>query len=105
MTPTRTVLRNLVLRVLVSESALVGPEADGASWQSLARSTAGHAVILDLAPVSCMDAGGLGILVAFAEAVRARGGELRLDHVQPYVRRMVEVTGLAEAIGLHLVSP
>jgi len=100
MTPTRTALRNLVLRVVVSEPSLVGPVADAASWQSLARCAAGHAVILDLAQVSRMDAGGLGILVAFAEAVRARGGELRLDRVQPRIREMAAVVGLTAAIGL-----
>jgi len=101
MTPTRTVLLNLVLRVVVSEPALMGPAADATAWQSLARAAAGHALILDLAQVSRLDAGGLGILVAFAEAVRARGGELRLDRVQPRIREMVAVVGLATALGLY----
>jgi anti-anti-sigma factor len=55
-------------------------------------------VILDFAGVSRMDAGGLGILAAFAEAIVARGGCLRLARVARRVRRTIEVAGLAEVL-------
>lgn len=100
MTPPPSAERGFVLRVLVSEPALLGPGADGSSWQSLARASAGRAVILDFAGVSRIDAGGLGILAAFVEAVRARGGCLRLARVRPCVRQMVEVAGLAGVVGM-----
>ena len=104
MTPPLTAVRGLVLRVRVSEPAILGPKADGPSWQSLARAAAGRAVVLDFAGVSRMDAGGLGILAAFAEAIAARGGYLRLARVPPHLRRMIEVTGLADAVGLHTAA-
>ena len=100
MTPTLAAVRGLVLRVRVQEQALLGPEADGSFWLSLARAAAGRAVILDFARVSRVDAGGLGILVAFAEAVHARGGCLRLARVRPRVRRLVEVAGLTWVVGM-----
>ena len=102
MTPPLAAVRGLVLRVRVQEPTLLGPGADESSWLTLARAAAGRAVILDFARVSRLDAGGLGILAAFAEAVHARGGCLRLARVRPRVRRMVEVTGLVEAMGLHV---
>lgn len=98
MTPPPAAVRGLVLRVRVSEPSLLGPGADWSSWQPLARASAGRAVILDFAGVSRIDAGGLGILAAFAEAVHARGGCLRLARVRPYVQRMVEVAGLAGVV-------
>jgi anti-anti-sigma factor len=100
MTPLLAAVHGLVLRVRVQEPALLGPGADQSSWLTLARTAAGRAVILDLAGVSRLDAGGLGILAAFSEAVHARGGCLRLARVRPQVRRMVEVTGLAEVVGM-----
>jgi anti-anti-sigma factor len=99
MTPLRAAVHGLVLRVRVQEPALLGPGADRSSWLTLARAATGRAVILDFAGVSRLDARGLGILASFAEAVHARGGCIRLARMRPYVRRMVDLTGLAAIIG------
>ena len=104
MTPPRPAVRDLALRLTVTDPLVPGPHSQWPSWEAFARAAAGRTVILELGGVTRMDAAGLGLLVAFAEAVRLRGGCLQLSRVQPQVRRMVEVTGLAEAVGLHTAA-
>src|SRR5215831_17637301 len=52
------------------------------------------AVILDLARVSTVDAGGLGVLLELRDQIQAKGIELRLRNVTRLVRRILEITRL-----------
>lgn len=93
-----------MVRVRVTDPIVLGPRTDWQAWEPVARAGTGRIVVLDLGGVSRVDAAGLGLLVRLATAVRGRGGYLRLDRVQPRVQRLVEATGLAEAVGLDAIS-
>jgi anti-anti-sigma factor len=49
---------------------------------------------VDLAGVTFLDCTGLGALVAVRNAAIRAGGQMRVSHPQPIVRRVLEVTGL-----------
>jgi anti-anti-sigma factor len=49
---------------------------------------------VDLAGVTLLDCTGLGALVAVRNAAIRAGGQMRVSHPQPIVRRVLEVTGL-----------
>lgn len=52
------------------------------------------AVVLDLAKVDLVDAGGLGALIDLREWTQARGIELRLTNVTKLVRQVLEIARL-----------
>jgi anti-anti-sigma factor len=49
---------------------------------------------VDLAGVTFLDCTGLGALVAVRNAAVQAGGQIRVSHPRPIVRRVLEVTGL-----------
>ena len=51
-------------------------------------------VVLDLARVSAIDAGGLGVMLELRQQTEARGIEFRLKNVTKLVRRILEITKL-----------
>ena len=51
-------------------------------------------VVLDLAHVNTIDAGGLGVMLELREETESRGIEFRLEHVTQLVRRILEITKL-----------
>ena len=51
-------------------------------------------VVVDLAGVSFMGAGGLGVLVGAGKRLRHDNGKLLLRSASPSVQRMIEITGL-----------
>jgi RNA polymerase sigma-B factor len=55
---------------------------------------AGHRILVDLAGVPLLDAAGVGVLLAVHEAARARNVRVRVSGLQPYVARIVMVSGL-----------
>lgn len=56
-------------------------------------------VDIDFRETSLIDAGAAGLLVAFRNRVRARypQAKVRLVHVAPIIRRLLQVSGTAEA--------
>ena len=52
------------------------------------------AVVLDLAGVSTIDAGGLGLMLELREYAESRGIEFRLRSVSKLVKRILEITRL-----------
>jgi len=50
-------------------------------------------VCLDLAHVSCMSNAGLRVLLLAAQALRARDGHLRLEHVPPHIKNLLSSAG------------
>lgn len=55
-------------------------------------------VVLDLAGVSFLDSSGVRVLVAGAEALRARSATFTLRRPSDNIRRVLEVTGLTQLI-------
>jgi anti-sigma B factor antagonist len=61
-------------------------------------------LIIDLSDVAFMDSTGLGALVVINNAARVKGREVRLRGMQPLVRRVLELGGLATAFHLDDVD-
>ena len=57
-------------------------------------------IVIDLAQVSFLDSTGLSVLVAGLKRCQGSGGDLRVESPQPNVRRVFEVTGLADVFNL-----
>jgi anti-sigma B factor antagonist len=69
-----------------------------------ALSDSDRVLIIDLSDVAFMDSTGLGALVVINNAALVRGSEVRLRGVQPLVRRVLELGGLAAAFHLDDVD-
>lgn len=54
----------------------------------------GKVVVLDLACVKRVDAGGLGVLLALRKGARANGVRFKLMNARPGVQRVIHLTGL-----------
>jgi anti-sigma B factor antagonist len=61
-------------------------------------------LIIDLSDVALMDSMGLGALVVINNAAQVEGREVRLRGMQPLVRRVLELGGLAAAFHLDDVD-
>lgn len=64
----------------------------------------GRRVVLDIAEVVFIDAGGIGVLVGARHRARARGSGFVVVNVRPSVRRALEMTGLADLVGPAVIS-
>jgi anti-sigma B factor antagonist len=53
-----------------------------------------HQLIVDLGRVSFLDCAGIGMLVNTRCRVQAHGGSLKLARPRPFVRQVLEVTGM-----------
>jgi anti-sigma B factor antagonist len=69
-----------------------------------ALSDSDRVLIIDLSDVAFMDSTGLSALVLINNAAQVRGSEVRLRGVQPLVRRVLELGGLAAAFHLDDVG-
>jgi anti-sigma B factor antagonist len=58
-----------------------------------------RSVVVDLGSLSFMDSSGIALLVGIGNRV----DDLRVRNPTPVVRRIIEVCGLADAVGLHPV--
>ena len=71
------------------------------SLRTAVQSLAGvRAVILDLAHVNTVDAGGLGALLALRERVQAAGSSFELMNVSKWVSRVLQVARLDSVLVL-----
>ncbi|HET9094310.1 MAG TPA: STAS domain-containing protein [Solirubrobacteraceae bacterium] len=61
---------------------------------------AGRTVELDLSGLTFMDSSGLNLLIAVARAAAENGGALAVAAVSPEVRRVLDLSGVAERLGL-----
>jgi RNA polymerase sigma-B factor len=63
-------------------------------------STGGRAprFVVDLAGVPLLDAAGVAVLIAVREAARVRGVAVRVVGLQPYVARVVAISGLRDVL-------
>ncbi|HJX90908.1 MAG TPA: STAS domain-containing protein [Pyrinomonadaceae bacterium] len=79
--------------VLFVQGQIVRGETDALCRTVLAQVDA-SAVVLDLAQVNTIDAGGLGLMLELREHTQSRGIEFRLKNVTRLVRRVLEITHL-----------
>lgn len=80
--------------VLHFEGRIVNGEAIKILRDAVQEQAEACAVILDLAKVDVVDAGGLGVLLELREWSQTRGIELRLTNVKTLVRQVLEITRL-----------
>ena len=59
-------------------------------------------VVLDLAQVSMIDAGGLSLLLELRQHTESRGIEFRLKNVTKLVRQVLEITQLDTVFGISV---
>jgi anti-anti-sigma factor len=60
---------------------------------------------VDLAGVTFLDCAGLGALLAARNAAVRTGGQMRVTHPQPFVRRILAVTGLLTLFATPIDQP
>ncbi|WP_409296563.1 anti-sigma factor antagonist [Peribacillus sp. SCS-26] len=58
-------------------------------------------MIVDLSDVSYMDSTGLGVFVGLFKSVRAHNGEFYLVGLSDRLRRLFDITGLADIIDIN----
>ena len=75
------------------EGRIVRGETDELRNAVLAQAD-GSVVLLNLARVNTIDAGGLGVMLELREETKSRGIEFRLEHVTQLVRQILEITKL-----------
>ena len=79
--------------LLCVEGRIVRGETDVLRSAVLAQ-TDTSLVVLNLAHVNTIDAGGLGVMLELREQTESKGIEFRLEHVTQLVRRILEITKL-----------
>lgn len=55
-------------------------------------------LIINLAEVKLMDSSGIGLIVGRYKAIRSLGGNIALCCASPFVRKMIELSGLGKII-------
>ena len=78
---------------LCVEGKIVRGETDALRSAVLAQVDA-SVVVLDLARVNTIDAGGLGVMLELREYTESRGVEFRLENVTRLARQILEITKL-----------
>jgi anti-anti-sigma factor len=81
--------------LLLVQGKIVRGETDALRRAVLAQIDV-SAVVLDLAKVNTIDAGGLGVMLELREHTQSRGIEFRLKNVRRLVRHVLEITHLNE---------
>ena len=76
------------------------PVLEGAIASAVADEAVDH-LVLDLDRVSFLDSSGLRVLVTTREALTARGADLALRNPSANIRRLLDITGLAEVIAVE----
>ena len=77
---------------------IVGHGAERFLWAPLLDGTDRVDILLDLAPVTDMDAAGVGLIAALCQAMHRRGGTVRLLSAPARVRTLLRITGVEYAL-------
>ena len=85
--------------LLCVEGRIVRGETDALRNAVLAQVDT-NVVVLDLAHVNTIDAGGLGVMLELRAETESRGIDFRLEHVTQLVRRILEITKLDSVFDL-----
>lgn len=62
---------------------------------------AGARIALDLSGCGFLDSTGLGVIVGMLKRVRTHGGELVIVGAEAHVRKVFEITRIADIVALH----
>jgi anti-sigma B factor antagonist len=81
-------------------SILVGDEVETLRGAVLSQ-TASPPVVLDLARVNAIDAGGIGLLVFLRAWAQGLGTEFKLMNVSPHLRKLLKLTKLDSMFDIH----
>ncbi|MFN7980975.1 MAG: STAS domain-containing protein [Vicinamibacterales bacterium] len=76
---------------------LVDPTPGSVEWAAALQRSAGAHLHVDLADVTEMDGRGLGLLADLVRDRRATGGSVSVMYANPRVRRLLDITRLAQA--------
>jgi anti-anti-sigma factor len=87
-------INNLGSVAIVSPQGRIVRGETGALRKAVESQANASAVILDLARVGTIDAGGLGLLLELRECTQAKGIDFKLMNVQQPVSRVLEITRL-----------
>ncbi len=80
---------------------LDGTSAEDVKGQLRHLATAHKHVVLDMGRVRFIDSAGCGALIAGMNRFREAGGELRVCHLHPPVRTVLETTRLTRVLAVH----
>lgn len=87
--------------IVVGVSGEVDLATAGAVEQELLRAEVSHdLVVLDLSKTSFMDSTGIHMIISANRRLQERGGRLLVVHGPPHIRRLLELTGVAEHVEL-----
>lgn len=89
--------------VLILQGRVVRGETEVLRRAVLAQTEA-SVVVLDLARVNTIDAGGLGLMIELRQQTQSRGIEFRLKNVTKLVRQVLEITRLDSVFEMTTVS-
>jgi len=89
--------------VLTLQGRMVRGETEVLRRAVLAQTEA-NVVVLDLARVNTVDAGGLGMMLELRQQIQSRGIEFRLKNVTNLVRQVLEITRLDSVFEMSTVS-
>lgn len=79
--------------------AVAAPQLDSALAPLLA-GEGGDGLVLDLSGVSFLDSSGLGVCIKAVKGVRANGGEVALVVTTPRLLKVLEITGIDQAVSV-----
>ena len=72
----------------------------GEALSTAVKENPGRAAVIDASGLTFIDSSAISELLRLREQAVADGGSLRLENVQPSVRRVLEITGLLETFGV-----
>jgi anti-anti-sigma factor len=77
---------------------VVGHGADAGHWRACLTPHDASDVLVDLAGVTALDAGGVGVLAGLVDRVTGRGGRVRVVAASPRAEWVLTLAGLASLI-------
>jgi anti-anti-sigma factor len=77
---------------------VVGHGANAAQWRACLTPHEASDVLVDLAGVTALDAGGVGVLAGLVDRVTGRGGRVRVVAASPRAEWVLSLAGLASLI-------
>jgi anti-anti-sigma factor len=85
--------------IITARGRLVaGHGADAGQWRASLAPHDARDVLLDLAGITALDAGGVGVLAGLVDRVTGRGGRVRIVAASPRAEWVITLTGLASLL-------
>jgi anti-anti-sigma factor len=71
------------------------------TWAARALGVGARNLVIDCAEITFLDCGALRLLLELARATHQRSGYLTIRHCTPAVRRIFEITGMVDSLGVE----